>query len=257
MTLYMTCCPVHHPIHQLHKLCLQAVDVVDLLFVVLQYLDGPEVDCDLVLSEGVVVYGAITDNWPTVEPYFNETGSNCPSILPRQQQKELLELAVNSVKALGFRLGVYHVECKYTSRGARLIEVNARMGGGPVRDTNLLVWGVDLVEEHLMTSAGIPARPPVARRPLVQMAEYSINAKVSGICRHTDFLDKWKQHPDVLYARPLVQAGDKVVCVEDGLPTWVCELMVVKPTVQEAIDFVKLIEQELDIPIDPASPARR
>jgi hypothetical protein len=33
-----------------------------------------------------------------VEPYFNETGSNCPSILPRQQQKELLELSVNSVK---------------------------------------------------------------------------------------------------------------------------------------------------------------
>jgi hypothetical protein len=36
-------------------------------------------------------------------------------------------------QALGFRLGVFHVECKYTSRGARLIEVNARMGGGPVR----------------------------------------------------------------------------------------------------------------------------
>lgn len=40
---------------------------------------------------------------------------------------------------------------------------------------------------------------------LVQMAEYSINAKVSGIIRHIDFLDKWKQHPDVLYARPLVK----------------------------------------------------
>lgn len=37
------------------------------------------------------------------------------------------------LQALDFRLGVFHVECKYTSRGARLIEVNARMGGGPVR----------------------------------------------------------------------------------------------------------------------------
>lgn len=216
-----------------------------------EYLDGPEVDCDLVVSEGRVVYGAVTDNWPTVEPYFNETGSNCPSILPRQQQKELLELSVNSVKALGFTMGVFHVECKYTSRGARLIEVNARMGGGPVRDTNLLVWGVDLVEEHLMTSAGIPARPPVAQRPLVQMAEYSINAKSTGILRNTAFLDKWVNHPDVLYARALVEAGSKVVCVADGLPTWVCELMVVKPTVQEAIDFVTSIDASLDIPIDP------
>jgi hypothetical protein len=30
-------------------------------------------------------------------------------------------------------IGVFHVELKYTSRGARLIEVNCRMGGGPVR----------------------------------------------------------------------------------------------------------------------------
>jgi hypothetical protein len=48
-----------------------------------------------------------------------------------------------------------------------------------------------------------------------------------------------------------LQAGSKVVCVADGLPTWVCELMVVKPTVQEAIDFVTSIDASLDIPIDP------
>lgn len=216
-----------------------------------EYLDGPEVDCDLVMSDGVPVFGAITDNWPTVEPYFNETGSNCPSILPRKQQKELIELSVKSVQALGLKLGAFHVESKYTTRGPRLIEVNCRMGGGPVRDTNLLVWGVDLVEEHLMTSVGIPARPPVARRPLVQMAEYSVNAKRSGVLRDFKFLDEWAGHPDVLYARPLVPAGSKVVCVEDGLPTWICEIMVIKPTVQEAIDFVKKIEASLEPIIDP------
>jgi hypothetical protein len=32
----------------------------------IKYRDGPEVDCDLVMSDGVAVYGAITDNWPTV-----------------------------------------------------------------------------------------------------------------------------------------------------------------------------------------------
>lgn len=62
------------------------------------------------------------------------------------------------------------------------------MGGGPVRNTNLLVWGVDLVEEHLMTCAGIPSRPPVAARPLMYIAEYSINAQKSGRIQHIDFL---------------------------------------------------------------------
>jgi biotin carboxylase len=96
----------------------------------------------------------VTDNWPTVEPYFNETGSNSPSILPTSQQRELLELAVKSVQAVGFTMGVYHVECKYTSHGPRLIEINCRMGGGPVRNMNLLVWGVDMVEEQLLCTAG-------------------------------------------------------------------------------------------------------
>ena len=76
-----------------------------------EYLDGPEVDVDVVLSEGQAVYGAITDNWPTVEPYFNETGSNCPSILPTKQQQELMELAVQATQCLGFKL-VLSVLCR-------------------------------------------------------------------------------------------------------------------------------------------------
>lgn len=214
-----------------------------------EYLDGPEVDVDLVLSEGAPVYGSITDNWPTVEPYFNETGSNCPSILPAEQQRELIDLAVRSVHALGLSIGVFHVELKQTSRGARLIEVNCRMGGGPVRATNLLVWGVDLVEEHLLTAAGIPSRPPVAPAPLKFIAEYSLNAKKTGKIGATDFLEKYESHPDVLYARPLVAVGEKVTAVEDGMPTWVAELMVEKPTVEEAIDFVQQIERETVVPV--------
>lgn len=151
----------------------------ELTFMVEQYLDGPEVDVDVVLnSEGDVAYGNVTDNWPTIEPYFNETGgkiphwqypalgravmsgqsgrsgpclvtdlawqamlgipewchpsrqcscvagSNCPSILPMHQQRELCQLSVAAVKCMGFTVGVFHVECKYTSQnGPQLIEV--------------------------------------------------------------------------------------------------------------------------------------
>lgn len=42
-------------------------------------------------------------------------------------------------QVLGFKLGVFHVELKATSRGPRLIEVNARMGGGGVR------WGLGVM----------------------------------------------------------------------------------------------------------------
>eukprot|EP00976_Prorocentrum_cordatum_P064666 1177581-Prorocentrum_minimum.AAC.1 len=62
--------------------CLSAVCVQMMLE---EYLDGTEVDCDVVLSDGEAVYAKVTDNWPTVEPWFNETGDNAPSLLPADQ----------------------------------------------------------------------------------------------------------------------------------------------------------------------------
>jgi hypothetical protein len=52
----------------------------------------------------------------------------------------------------------------------------------PCSDTNLLVWGVDLVEEHLMCSVGIPARPPTARKPLVQVGAGGKAGAAAGRC---------------------------------------------------------------------------
>ncbi len=133
---------------------------------------------------------------------------------------------------------------------------SAVQGGGPVRTMNLLTWGVDLVEEQLLASAGgaaaitgllcfswrsapgqrshtccrghlppskpvlpfapalraagIPSRPNVAPRPLRNIAEYSVNALRTGRLRDLDFLKPYQGRPDVLYANPLVEAGERV-----------------------------------------------
>ena len=46
-------------------------------------------------------------------------------------------------------IGVFHVEAMYTPRGPRLIEFNARLGGGEVYETNLRATGVCLVVQAL------------------------------------------------------------------------------------------------------------
>lgn len=70
---------------------------------------------------------------------------------PEDKQKELIKLSVDTTLALGFQNGCFHVEAKYTSRGPRIIEVNARMGGVSVRDVNLYAWGVVSVSLLLFT----------------------------------------------------------------------------------------------------------
>lgn len=68
----------------------------------------------------------------------------------------------------------------------------------------------------------------------------------TGNIKHTDFLDRYKGQQGVKYARPLVQPGQRCVCVADGLPTWVCELMVVRNDVREAIRVIKEMEAEIN-----------
>lgn len=224
---------------------------VDLTVLLEQYLDGAEVDVDVVMSEGDWRYAAVADNGPTLEPYFNETWAACPSLLPKDKQRELRGLAIDSVKALGFSVGVFHVECKATSTGPQLIEVNARMGGGQVCECNRMTWGVDLVEETLFIALGIPSRPSMGKdqAPLQPVAYCYVNAKKSGTLASTQCISDLAGKPGVVWAKPLARAGERVVGPAEGLPTWVCDLLVTKPTAKEALDFLHQIEKDLPLEI--------
>jgi carnosine synthase len=224
-----------------------ACSAVDLTVLMEQYLDGCEVDVDVVMSNGEYVYAAVADNGPTLEPYFNETWGLCPSAMPKEQQRALKALAVDCVKALGFAAGVFHVECKMTSTGPQLIEVNARMGGGQIHECNLIVWGVDLVEETLFAALGIPARPNVPREPKQSVAYCYVNAARSGIVKDMSKLDEIRTRSGVVWAKPLTKVGNEAVGVKEGLPTWLCDLMVTKPKPKDALAMLQAIEAEVPV----------
>jgi len=205
-----------------------------------EYLDGPEVDVDIVLYEGEGYFGAVVDNGPTKEPYFAETWNLCPSLLPESKQQELIDEAVNTVRALGFHNGVFHVEEKYTSRGPRIIEVNARMGGGPIRLQHKYVFGVDLVVEQLLSSIGLPPsvdRPLPAKPTDVNRCYVSCtpNAGKSGKIKTLDFLNSVRGRTDLLGLWEFVKMGDSVVGPEDGQPSWLCEVALIGSTGSAAL----------------------
>lgn len=227
-----------------------AANVADLTVLLEQYLDGPEVDVDIVMSDGQWRYAAVSDNGPTLEPYFNETWAVCPSLLPKDQQRQLKDFAVASLDALGFTAGIFHVECKYSSTGPQLIEVNARMGGGQVRECNLITWGVDLVEEQIFLALGIPARPPVPREPAECAAYCYVNAKQSGKVVSNDSIRTLADRNGVVWAKPLVRPGDVVVGPADGLPTWLCDMLVTGDSPQLALDYLLGLEAEVSVNIE-------
>mmetsp|Transcript_1028 Transcript_1028/g.2641 ORF Transcript_1028/g.2641 Transcript_1028/m.2641 type:complete len:619 (-) Transcript_1028:177-2033(-) len=227
-----------------------AKGMVDLSVLMEQYLDGPEVDVDIVMSGGEYQYAGVADNGPTMEPYFNETWAVCPSLLPLDQQRSLKELAVACVKALEFTVGVFHVECKMTSNGPHLIEVNARMGGGQVHETNLRCWGVDLVEEMFFACLGIPSRPPVPQQPRCAVAYCYVNAPTSGKVVSLEKLEAVSKRQNIVWAKPLVRPGVTVVGPEQGLPTWLCDLFVTGQSSKKALAYLEELQAEDLVPVE-------
>jgi hypothetical protein len=218
-----------------------------------QYLDGVEFDCDLMFCAGECQYSSISENWPTAEPYFCETGLHCPSLYPAERQAELVELCAATVAGLGFRSGAFHVECKYTSRGPRIIEVNARMGGTVVRDMNKAVWGVDFVDEHLFCAIGLPIRPTKAAAPLCGVSNIILFAPADGVLAPgcEGMLEQFRSDPRITFVHCDAEAGKACVTAKAGFPTVIGELALRSADVARAIEEIKELAPKVRVLYEP------
>lgn len=120
-----------------------------------EYIDGDEVDVNIIVQNGRRKFYSISDNDKTNEPFFVETGNNTPSNLPLKNQEELLALSDEILEKLGIQNGCIHLEAKSTANKPVPIEVNLRMGGDEVYKTVKDVWRVDLIECAVKVALGI------------------------------------------------------------------------------------------------------
>lgn len=154
-----------------------------------QYLDGVEFDVDLILQDGECVFFSVSQNWPTAEPSFQETGLHLPPDHNKKAVRGLVDLSVQTVQAFGFRSGVLHVEGKCTSGGPRVIEVNARMGGARINQMVEAVWGVDLIDAQLHSCLGLSQALKPSRKPRCAVVNAVVYAPSTGRLAELSFAD--------------------------------------------------------------------
>ncbi|HEY5729998.1 MAG TPA: ATP-grasp domain-containing protein, partial [Anaerolineales bacterium] len=212
-----------------------------------EFLDGEEFDVDILLSEGEPVYANVIRDLP--QPHLKEVGSQMPPAFPADKQVELIAFAEQVLRALEFTDGAFHVEVKYTSNGPRLVEVNARIGGGPIYYFHRHVWGVDLVEQYLLNCLGVPIRPQKAPQPLTCLLTSDLPSPYSGTVTHADFLQPIANHPKVILCKSKVEAGQKVIGSDTGVPDWLGEIMVYGDTVEEASQTMDELLAQVKFPI--------
>ena len=145
-----------------------------------EYLDGVEFDVDLVMHRGECVFSSVSQNWPTNEPSFQETGLHCPADHDRKEVRRLVDLSVQTAQLFGLNRGVLHIEGKCTRRGPRIIEVNARMGGARIHEIVERVWGVDLIGAHLRASLDLAPNLKPSRKPMCAASNVIVHASRPG-----------------------------------------------------------------------------
>ena len=213
-----------------------------------QYLDGEEFDVDILLSEGQSVYASVTRDI-TQPSHLKEAGSQMPPDFPADKQNEMTEFAKQVLHALEFVNGAFHVEIKYTSNGPRLIEVNARIGGGPIYYFHRHVWGVDLVEQYFLTCLGVPIRPQKANTPITCLMTSDLPSPISGVVNSINFLDPIASHPQVIHTKVNVKVGQKIIGSDKGIPDWLGEIMLQGPTVENASQTMDTFLAQIQFPI--------
>lgn len=114
------------------------------------------VSVESIVANGVISHLALTGRFPPAEN-FRETGFFIPASLSDADRDDALHEATKAIEALGITTGCLHTEIKFTPSGARLIEVNGRIGGG-VADMLRRAAGVKLVEMTLRVALGEAVR---------------------------------------------------------------------------------------------------
>lgn len=131
-----------------------------------EYMHGPEVSVEMMVTEGEPHILTITDKFITPPPYFVELAHCEPSRLDPQTQEQIRKVAAQAVRAIGLDNAPAHVEIKVTEEGPKIVELAARLGGDFITSRLVpLSTGIDMVGASVLLATGeVPDLTPKWKR---------------------------------------------------------------------------------------------
>jgi D-alanine-D-alanine ligase len=210
-----------------------------------EYIEGDEVDIDILLQNGKVKFFSISDNDKTNEPFFVETGQSIPSSLPDKDQYSLIHMAEETLEKLGVQNACVHFEAKSTKSGPVPIEINLRMGGDEVHSFVEKAWRVDLIENAVKIAVGIYI-PKIHKpeNPYKYLVGQYFLAPYSGIIEQLDIDPTIKNKKYLEELNFFKEIGDSVLVPPEGYEYlgWMTvsgdNLIDAEDNLEEAVKFV-------------------
>lgn len=190
------------------------------------YIDGPEVDTNIILLDGECLFFEISDDFPCTgdapdanaqTSNFQETQIMYPTALPEAEQWTLRDSIQNSLIRLGLKTGVFHVEARvrnsvasYTTDESELFDLRVGSDKSDLQAQQPSCW---LIE--------INSRPPGG------FSDWA-TAYIHGVCYHAQAIlaAVGDQERFKALATPFQQQGAATACPE---PQFHCMLVYLSP----------------------------
>ncbi len=218
-----------------------------------EYIDGEEVDIDMLIQNGKVKFSVVSDNYDKTEGmYFIDKGQATPSSLPLPFQHDLKAMTESVLEKLNILDGCIHFEAKYTKKGPIPIEVNLRMGGDYVHSYIRSAWDVDMVEYAAKIAIGEYFTIKQRDYPHKYVIGWDIHPEESGVVSEFTVdpaLEKKDYFEDMSVHKTI---GDKVFMPPDGndSASWLtisgANPLDAKDNLNEALDLIDLKIVEFD-----------
>lgn len=182
-----------------------------------EYIDGDEVDIDILLQNGKIKFYSVSDNFNKCKgSFFVDSGQAIPSTLPDHDQDELVGMAEEILEKLGIQNGCIHFEAKYSRKGPVPIEVNLRLGGDYVYSYIKGAWGIDLIDSAAKISLGEYLKIGKPVEPKKYIIGWDLRPDNSGILVELDIDDKIKEKKFLEEIHVYKQIGDPILVPPEG-----------------------------------------
>ncbi|MBI2990322.1 MAG: ATP-grasp domain-containing protein [Candidatus Magasanikbacteria bacterium] len=181
-----------------------------------EYIDGDEVDVDILIQNGKIKFYVVSDNFNKDKGiFFVDSGQTTPSTLPPQDVQTLIDMAEETLEKLGIQNGCIHYEAKSTKNGPCPLEVNLRMGGDYVYSYIKNAWGVDLIEYAVKIALGqfFKIKDP---RPRQYIIGWDLHPESSGLLVELSVDESLKKEKYFQEINLYKEVGDPVLLPPEG-----------------------------------------
>lgn len=138
-----------------------------------EYLDGEEISIDSACYDGRIEPLVVAHKLMGFPPNFEEMGHTVSADDPLLDAADVRAVVIGAHRAVGFDTGATHLELRLTSRGPRVVELNARLAGGLIPYLGRLAGGADLELAAAAIACGtVPDLSGTTGRPVAAIRFY-------------------------------------------------------------------------------------